>query len=258
MSSSPIATDDGEWQVARGKARKGGRQRAYRHPRWGTTHSVISSLGDVDVSGDVVLNRVNGLIPRMTSSGWYTRTVQILRSVLRERRVDSVVCLGLGSPTLSKNARHQYACAAALCDTFSVDDVIVYDPACGTEDVAVAKSWGWRTGTSELDFILGGGGADDGGVVLLFMPHCHSVLYERVFGYVRDNKGLGRVVLLGNVLQPVSSFVEAECSEWYCALLRSTSTCTRRCGSASDSTLESAFNDMAVTTFSENELKGFT
>ena len=123
----------------------------------------------------------------------------------------------------------------------------MYDPIMDHEDKQLVSSFGWINAKNEVDFFL-----NDDEVVLLFMPHCHRGLVQRVIKELRSRGLLSNVVFLGNSItrdkEKILGF-NPELENWYIDILLSTDTVQLNCGRGLDSTHERAFNDLAVTTF---------
>ncbi|KAG8689725.1 hypothetical protein FRC09_012282 [Ceratobasidium sp. 395] len=107
------------------------------------------------------------------------------------------LCLGLGRPTLSIEARAQLCLLLDLCDELKITptETELYDPAFEDADVAGLSDLGLRV-TSENR---------KGAYVmttptLVFMPHCGVELYERFLRANWSGQTLARILLVANDL----------------------------------------------------------
>ncbi|KAG8932350.1 hypothetical protein FRC02_001282 [Tulasnella sp. 418] len=115
-----------------------------------------------------------------------------------EPLIHKALCLGLGSPTASVNAREQLLLFMELLKHFHIDShaVTVYDPVFSEED---------RKGLKELGFEIseenkkGRYPVDER--TLVYMPHCGKRLYENLYRANWSKIQLSSLVLVGNDLQ---------------------------------------------------------
>lgn len=178
----------------------------------------------------------------LSKTSWFSSTERQLHAALRGRPVSAMLCLGLGAVGTGGAARHQLACAALLVRLFNVRDISIADPVMDAADKAAAQAAGFRIAVNEADFEI-----SSDGTLLLFMPHCHWNLYERVFSLCKARKLLSRVVFLGNSLKRDMS--GACVAEWFRELCMSERVRQELCADAATSSLYSAFNDLAVVQF---------
>ncbi|KAI0361882.1 hypothetical protein OH77DRAFT_1440886 [Trametes cingulata] len=147
----------------------------------------------------VLLDRAS---EELAQSDWLLEAQQILRESLEEAFAASdaapdVLCLGLGSPASSRDARAQLAFLLAACDDLSIDrtKVSVYDPVFVEEDLRLLAqlrltplpenrhaSYGLRSPT------------------IVFMPHCDLHLYENLLRENWSRTHLANVLLIANRL----------------------------------------------------------
>ncbi|KAF9566245.1 SRR1-domain-containing protein, partial [Agrocybe pediades] len=117
-----------------------------------------------------------------------------------------ILCLGLGSPSASQNARVQLAFLTETCKRLNVahDSVSIYDPVFNAEDTALLE---------ELHMtVLTKNNVDDeqhqlpswytlSVPTICFMPHCDIELYDAIIRANWSEQGLSNLFLLGNSLQ---------------------------------------------------------
>ncbi|KZT69076.1 SRR1-domain-containing protein [Daedalea quercina L-15889] len=125
-----------------------------------------------------------------------------------------VLCLGLGSPSASRDARAQLAFLLAICDDLQIDraHVSVYDPVFAAEDIALLAALGHVAAAAPasascpppLTPPVQHGRFRAAGPTVAFMPHCDLRLYENL---LRENwsgadprAGLSQLVLIANRL----------------------------------------------------------
>ncbi|TFK72164.1 SRR1-domain-containing protein [Pluteus cervinus] len=106
--------------------------------------------------------------------------------------VTEILCLGLGSPSLSLNARVQLAFLLALCDHLHIDyaKVAIYDPVFEADDLALLESLQMRPLTenrARCFYLLFQYRLTQ--PTICFMPHCDLELYENIIktNWNRDN-----------------------------------------------------------------------
>ncbi|KAG9103688.1 hypothetical protein FRC06_008939 [Ceratobasidium sp. 370] len=108
------------------------------------------------------------------------------------------LCLGLGRPTLSIEARAQLCLLLDLCAELEITptDTELFDPAFEDADVAGLSDLGLRVKSEN----------NKGAYVidtptLVFMPHCGIELYERFLRANWSGGALARILLVANDLQ---------------------------------------------------------
>ncbi|KAI0781139.1 SRR1-domain-containing protein, partial [Trametes elegans] len=133
---------------------------------------------------------------------WLRDTLRLLRESLEDAFAPSdtapdVLCLGLGSPTSSRDARAQLAFLLAACDDLSIDrtNVSVFDPVFTDQDTQLlaqlrltplpedkVPSYALRSPT------------------IVFMPHCDLHLYENILRENWSRTALPNALLIANRL----------------------------------------------------------
>ncbi len=243
--SAHARKDDDQWLIARNRRLNTAKKRRLPHSNRRPRH-IENCPPD---ENDPDRHPVHKIIPRMAMNEWYMATVAKLRRALKGRKVQSLICLGMGSMASQKNARHQFACAVNLATKYEPSNVMVYDPVMTKLDGELVSSFGWRTGKNEVDFSAN---AEVDDAVLVFMPHCHRVLVQRIVAEMRARHLLANAVFLGNSIRrsPANlDELQSELEHWYLDILRSDDTVQMDCGNGCDATFERAFNDLAVTTY---------
>ncbi|KAN0077254.1 SRR1 domain containing protein [Tylopilus felleus] len=128
---------------------------------------------------------------------WSLGCTQICREALAAACIkpQKVLCLGLGSPSSSRDARAQLAFLGCLCASFAMDSdqVFVYDPVFTDVDKQLFQILGMRC----LDHVQGAVHALDRPTIL-YMPHCDLNLYETVIRANWTLEGLCNLVFLAN------------------------------------------------------------
>ncbi|KAG2116678.1 SRR1-domain-containing protein [Suillus discolor] len=144
------------------------------------------------------------------SNGWITTCLGLLQDALRRTNVSScpdVLCLGLGSPSSSREARAQLAFLISSCTILEIgpSNVSVYDPVFTDADKALFQSFGMRClpDTASLLFchlpvLFQDGKHAVERPTILFMPHCDLKLYENIIGANWSEEQLARIIFVAN------------------------------------------------------------
>ncbi|KAF8626253.1 hypothetical protein AX15_004931 [Amanita polypyramis BW_CC] len=122
---------------------------------------------------------LQGLQLELGTDEWFAQCKQIIDESLGDLKIPfaTVICLGLGSPSSSQNARVQLAFLLEICDHLSIERhmVSLYDPIFSREDLSLLE--GLRltvlsnneNGVHPMD-----------APTIVFMPHCDMELYENL------------------------------------------------------------------------------
>lgn len=148
----------------------------------------------------------------LAATEWTRECKQIVRESLDalSLRCPNVLCLGLGSPSASRDARAQLAFLLAICDDLRIAraNVSVYDPVFAEDDVALLAALGVARLTEDRR-----GRFRAASPTVAFMPHCDLQLYENL---LRENwsgadagAGLSNLVLIANRLSDYAESVPA-------------------------------------------------
>ncbi|PPR03956.1 hypothetical protein CVT26_001161 [Gymnopilus dilepis] len=129
-------------------------------------------------------------------SEWFAECSQILVNswhAFCPARPPAVLCLGLGSPSLSQNARTQLAFLTEACKLLNVvhEEISIYDPVFTQEDTAFLER---ELQMKSANYTLAV-------PTLCFMPHCDIELYDALLRANWSREGLSRLFLLGNQLR---------------------------------------------------------
>ncbi|KAH9901185.1 hypothetical protein C8Q73DRAFT_662608 [Cubamyces lactineus] len=147
----------------------------------------------------VLLDRAS---EELAHGDWLRETQQSLRESLEEAfpasdAAPSVLCLGLGSPASSRDARAQLAFLLAACDDLSIDrtNVAAFDPVFAPQDLELLAQLRLtalpdnRQASYELR-----------SPTIVFMPHCDLHLYENLLRENWSPAQLPNVLLIANRL----------------------------------------------------------
>lgn len=130
------------------------------------------------------------------SNGWMTTCLGLLQDALRRTNVScpDVLCLGLGSPSSSREARAQLAFLISSCTILEIgpSNVSVYDPVFTDADKALFQSFGMRC-LPDTD-----GKHAVQRPTILYMPHCDLNLYENIIGANWSEEQLARIIFVAN------------------------------------------------------------
>lgn len=142
---------------------------------------------------------LSSTIEELASGGWVKECTQLLRDALQVLAMQQprVLCLGLGSPTSSRDARTQLAFLLAACDDLTLErsTVSAYDPVFTDEDdrllatVQVQRLTENRSAAYPL-----------GEPTIVYMPHCDLPLYENILRENSSRERLPRLLLIANRL----------------------------------------------------------
>ncbi|PIL23810.1 hypothetical protein GSI_13561 [Ganoderma sinense ZZ0214-1] len=134
---------------------------------------------------------------------WLRDAQQALRETLQEAfafnagAAPDVLCLGLGSPSSSRDARAQLAFLLAVCDDLRIarTNVSIFDPVFTEQDHQLLTQLGLtelpenRMAHHRLE-----------SPTIAFMPHCDLHLYDNLFRENWSREQLPRVLLIANRL----------------------------------------------------------
>lgn len=130
------------------------------------------------------------------SNGWITSCLGLVQNALRKTNMTcpDVLCLGLGSPSSSREARAQLAFLISSCTILEIapSDVSVYDPVFTDADKALLQSFGMRC-LADTD-----GKHEVERPTILYMPHCDLKLYENIIGANWSEEQLARIIFVAN------------------------------------------------------------
>ncbi|KAG2077998.1 hypothetical protein BDR04DRAFT_1064994 [Suillus decipiens] len=141
------------------------------------------------------------------SNGWITTCLgweRLVQDALRKTNIScpDVLCLGLGSPSSSREARAQLA---FLISSFTVleigpSDVSVYDPVFTDADKALFQSFGMRclSDTAMVPVLFQDGMHGVERPTILYMPHCDLKLYENIIDANWSEEQLARIIFIAN------------------------------------------------------------
>ncbi|KAH9854032.1 hypothetical protein C2E23DRAFT_894228 [Lenzites betulinus] len=150
----------------------------------------------------VLLDRVSEEL----AEGAWLRATQIAPASLRESLDEAfpasdaapgVLCLGLGSPAASRDARAQLAFLLAACDDLRIDraNVSAYDPVFAADDLQLLAQLGVAPLPENRRASYGLRGP-----TIAFMPHCDLDLYENVLRENWSRARLPNILLIANRL----------------------------------------------------------
>ncbi|RDB24040.1 SRR1-like protein [Hypsizygus marmoreus] len=130
---------------------------------------------------------------------WLTQCQQLLVESLGKAFLSSpdVLCLGLGSPTSSLNARVQLAFLLEICDHLNIDRarVSVYDPVFTDEDLSLFTEL-------QVQILTENKNAEYPVLrpTICFMPHCDMELYENILKANWSSEQLSNLLFVANRL----------------------------------------------------------
>ncbi|OJA11939.1 hypothetical protein AZE42_06377 [Rhizopogon vesiculosus] len=143
--------------------------------------------GKVGCKPPVLIDLVDRAKTDIESNGWMTTCLDLIQDALRETNIScpDVLCLGLGSPSTSREARAQLAFLIRLCAVLDIGSVSIYDPVFTDADKEFFHGLGDAKHTVERPTIL-------------YMPHCDLELYENIIGANWSEDNLRRIIFIAN------------------------------------------------------------
>lgn len=188
-----------------------------------------------------VRERFNRLKEEFERTHWWVQTRSILSETFGDESECSVQCLGLGSFEQRQASLHQLACASLIQNLVKAKSCSVSDPCMTESDIQLLADLGFtfKIACNVDDIQI------ETGRVVLFMPHCGKELNMAILHRWVDCSEPGNVVYFGNILSSYLQsigMVDIVLSQ----LVASNALVERRCPNGNISTLESAFNDLAV------------
>ncbi|KAJ8699780.1 hypothetical protein PTI98_002868 [Pleurotus ostreatus] len=134
-----------------------------------------------------------------SESAWFTQAKCLILDALAARQITSpaVVCLGLGSPSSSRDAIAQLGFLLQLCHccNISPEKVSLYDPVFTEADKELFVAYKFDVLSENRN-----GDYPAEGPTLFFMPHCDLSLYENILRANWTPQRLARLVLVANNL----------------------------------------------------------
>ncbi|KAG0705034.1 SRR1-domain-containing protein [Suillus ampliporus] len=130
------------------------------------------------------------------SNGWITTCLGLMQDALRKTNIScpDVLCLGLGSPSTSREARAQLAFLISSCAILEIGltNVSIYDPVFTDADKELFQSFGMQClPDTDAKYALER-------PTILYMPHCDMKLYENIISANWSEECLTRMVFVAN------------------------------------------------------------
>ncbi|KAG2158435.1 SRR1-domain-containing protein [Suillus bovinus] len=145
---------------------------------------------------------VDRSIADIESNGWMTTCLGLVKDALRKTNMTcpDVLCLGLGSPSSSREARAQLAFLISSCTILEIgpSNVSVYDPVFTDADKALFQSFGMRCLPDTASLFAHDGKHVVERPTILYMPHCDLKLYENIIGANWSEEQLARIIFIAN------------------------------------------------------------
>ncbi|KIP04752.1 hypothetical protein PHLGIDRAFT_120409 [Phlebiopsis gigantea 11061_1 CR5-6] len=152
----------------------------------------------------VVLART---IEELASGGWISQCTQLLREAMQTLAAQAppILCLGLGSPSSSRDARAQLAFLLAACDDLTLErsTASAYDPVFTDEDaqlLATVKVQRLTEDQARSPPSMPSAGYPLEEPTIVYMPHCDLRLYENLLRENCSQERLPRLLLIANRL----------------------------------------------------------
>jgi hypothetical protein len=136
-----------------------------------------------------ITNKLLKLGDVLSKSHVYSKSVDVLESLVSTAQFSQAVFLGIGSFSTSSSALLQLAFGLTLCRCFNVPLIEIWDPQMSSLDLTLCDRL-LLTPNREAP------GRSISGPTLYFMPHCPYMLYNQVM-WSNWNE-LSNVIILGN------------------------------------------------------------
>ncbi|OAX35571.1 hypothetical protein K503DRAFT_868169 [Rhizopogon vinicolor AM-OR11-026] len=150
--------------------------------------------GKVGYKPPVLIDLVDRAKTDIESNGWITTCLDLIQDALRETDIScpDVLCLGLGSPSMSREARAQLAFLIRSCVVLDIGSVSIYDPVFTDADKEFFQGLGMRclADTDAKHTVES--------PTILYMPHCDLELYESIIGANWSEDNLRRIIFIAN------------------------------------------------------------
>ncbi|TDL27518.1 hypothetical protein BD410DRAFT_425041 [Rickenella mellea] len=148
---------------------------------------------------DSAQSRLDRTIAELSSSAWLAACTTLLKQGLSAfgKRPSEILCLGLGSPCASAEARRQLCFLVHLRDVLQIcpQNVLACDPIFSDGDVSCLR----QCDVVQLtDNKMGKYRLDKPSIA--FMPHCTATLYENLLRENWSTACLSNIVVIGNCL----------------------------------------------------------
>lgn len=191
----------------------------------------------------------------LSSTSWWQGTLAILRDTIQNNTITTLYCIGLGSFTNSRNARHQLACALLLKKiAASHANLVLSDPAMTSVDAQISSELGFQiaqpSDNTFANLAVFPSEPPDGCCTLWFLPHCPRRLNEAVFAQC-SHFNFTNSIFFANHLLVEHHFFKIDDRRLHPTLysLKTNRRLKERLlPSEVTSTLETAFNDLCITT----------
>jgi len=185
--------------------------------------------------------------------GWKTQCQHMLHDAINSfspTTSPEVLCLGLGSPSCSQEARAQLAFLVSICDGCDIQrrKVSIYDPVFTEDDMQLLRNLEFHCLThNKTEYTLIN-------PTILFMPHCDRNLYENVLRANWTSERLQNILFIANRFSDYADHIPTR-------KLMAESPCLTRIASCLDSrelptftSLATAFNNTSIQVVSKEAL----
>ncbi|CAH0683281.1 unnamed protein product [Spodoptera exigua] len=128
---------------------------------------------DIEIDVDKTIQRINCAIDDLRLSSYLEDIINSVSSILKERKVIEIVCLGLGHIAECNISKYQLALLLCLKDHCKPSKVLVHDPIFYKKECEVLKKLGLEVilENSEGGYII-----SDKAPTLVYLPHCPKQL----------------------------------------------------------------------------------
>jgi hypothetical protein len=225
----------------------------------------LAASGEVDAESlaaiaEKVAARIEEHVTSLHESAFGQHTEATVRETWQKVRIHNataeqtgtLLCLGIGSPEASQSSAWQLALARLFANSLGISDCVWSDPHMRAVDVAAGTLLGFKTADPEVAPDTLAGDAP----LLLYMPHCDRILYERALAANLPIPPGGSTSQLANVVMVGNSFAVYRKRDEFApptmcsgGLIQKLQNCTVEQGLLEFDAFPQAFNDLAVLSF---------
>ncbi|KAI8421481.1 hypothetical protein MSG28_009535 [Choristoneura fumiferana] len=128
---------------------------------------------DTFINIDKTIKRINSAVDDLRASNYLEHFLKSVSTVLSSRKLEAIVCFGLGHIGECNISRYQLALLLCLRDSFECHKVLVHDPVFYKTECSVLKQLGFDVipENSEGGYVI-----SKQHVTLVYFPHCPKQL----------------------------------------------------------------------------------
>lgn len=155
-------------------------------------------LSPADIDEEKVLRKIQDIKIDLKSSDFFEKAVELLVKSLENRKIQEIVCLGIGKVTECIIAKHQLAFILIVKEKFNIQRAKFYDPVLLSSDKEVLKSLDCEILTENKE-----GKYKATHPTLFYLPHCPKQITNNLLYTNWTAKELGNLVLICNSFKSI-------------------------------------------------------